>query len=71
MMVKIGDPITFKPDAFVAVQQAGRGGTKTPVRVTGRVAWIHPQKRFLVAEATVNGVVIRETVPIAKRKGGC
>lgn len=69
-MVKVGDAYSFVPEAFYPTAQPGPGGKASPTRVTGRVVWIHPRRRFFLVEATVGGAIIRETFPIKHRKEG-
>jgi len=66
--VRIGDRITFTPTAFVTKGDCLRDGTILPGKVTGKVTWIHPRRRYYLVEAELFGMVLRECFPIADRR---
>ena len=59
--MKIGDKITFRPTGWEG-KTAFANGMICPTTVEGRVTYVHPRGRFVVAEATVDGQTIRETI---------
>lgn len=63
--VKIGEPYTFTPDAFVG--ELATDGERILHQVEGRIVYIHSQHRFFTAEGQVNGHTIRESFPITSR----
>lgn len=64
--MQIGDKVTFTPDAWANVKQNDKGRYQIPVRVTGRVIYIHPQRRFFTAEYVVSGYRMVETLYFKK-----
>ena len=66
--IREGDRITFTPSAFAPHDVILRDGTRLPGTVKGRVTWIHPRRRFYLAEADVDGVPIRECFIITERR---
>jgi hypothetical protein len=65
--MQVGEPIDFSPDAFsVAIDCAGGERIKHPQVLHGYIEYIHPDGRYYVAAAHLNGHVIREAYKITK-----
>lgn len=61
--MQVGDPVAFTPSVFETPAKIGSHGRKmAPERVQGVVVYIHPQRRFYIAEYTVNGYKLQETL---------
>lgn len=66
--MQIGDSYTWTPEAFEGEASGSRDKRLRRSRqVTGRVVWIHPQRRYFVAEAKVGNAVIRECFPMTPK----
>lgn len=66
--MNIGDKLTWTPSGFehrIGGQRADR--VHSLRTVTGRIVYIHPARRFYLAEAQVGGAVIRECFPIKQK----
>ena len=60
----LGERYTFAPSAFEEVRRKDSRPVFIPRVVTGKVIYIHPRRRYFVAEAQVNGCAIREAFKI-------
>lgn len=59
--MQIGDSYTWTPEAFEGEASGSRDKRLRRARsVTGRIVYIHPQRRYFLAEAKVGNAVIRE-----------
>lgn len=57
-MVKVGDKVTFRPEGWSDTEgEKPRSAGKV---LRGRVIYVHPKRRYYVAEGEVDGVKIRE-----------
>jgi hypothetical protein len=65
--MKVGDKFTWIPSEFSAEKSRYGNGMTIPIHVTGKVAWIHPRKRFFLVEGVCNGCLIRECFPMERR----
>ena len=65
--MQVGDKFTWVPSEWLTEKTKYANGQSIPNHVKGRVVWIHPKKRFFLAEGEVNGTVIRETFPMERR----
>lgn len=65
--MKVGDKFTWIPSEFSTAKAEYANGMTIPIHVKGWVAWIHPRKRFFLAEGVCNGVTIRECFPMERR----
>lgn len=66
--MQIGDSYTWTPAAFEGGASGARAKKARRARaVTGRIVYIHPQRRFFTAEAKVGGGLIRECFPITPK----
>ena len=59
-MTKVGRSYRFTPHAFIDSEKERSGPYQLEKAVTGRVVYVHPQGRYFIAEAKVNGHIIRE-----------
>lgn len=67
--MRLGERVTWTPSAFEAeVSGQGADRVRKTRTVTGRVAYIHPEGRYYMAEAKVNGAVLRECFPVERQK---
>lgn len=57
-MVKVGDKVTFRPEGWSDTQGMRRDRRGKSLRA--RVIYVHPKRRYYVAEGEVDGVKIRE-----------
>lgn len=65
--MQIGDSYTWTPAAFEGEASGSDSRDKRLRRtrsVTGRIVYIHPRRRYFLAEAKVGDAVIRECFPI-------
>lgn len=66
--MRVGDKITWTPEAFEQVVSNQHAERRRMLRsVTGRVAYIHPARRYYMAEAKVGNETIRECFPVENR----
>ena len=66
--MQIGDSYTWTPEAFEGEASGSRDRRLRRSRqVTGRVVWIHPQRRYFVVEAELAGHKLRECFPLAQK----
>lgn len=66
--MQIGDTVTWTPAAFEGEASGERDRRLRRSRsVTGRVVWIHPARRFYLAEARVNDYILRECFPLRQK----
>lgn len=63
--MEIGDKIEYIP-----VGSKGPKGEERGKRLPARVVWIHPLGRFAVVERRTAYYTYRESVRLARRKGG-
>ena len=61
--MSVGDPILFMPDCWVHGQGSETIMSRTGA-VKGKVVYIHPRRRYYVAEGQVGGRTIREAFQI-------
>lgn len=61
--MRVGDPITFLPDCWVHGQGSESILERTGA-VKGKIVYIHPHRRYFVAEGQVGGRTIREAFQI-------
>ena len=67
--MRVGDKITWTPSAFESEVSGERADKMRKLRaVTGRIVYIHPAGRYYMAEARVNGAVLRECFKIEKQE---
>ena len=68
--MEIGDQITWLPAAFEGDKSRLKPGRSEKLRrtqsVTGRIVYIHPKRRYFVAEAPLGDSVIRESFVIVQ-----
>lgn len=57
--LKIGAPYIFMPSAFTG-ERAYPTEEDRSHKLTGKIVWIHPRKRFFLVEAPCHGHTIRE-----------
>lgn len=64
--MKLGDTYTWTPAAWAGeISATPRGGKQIiPRSVTGRIIYIHPDRRYFTVEAVVIGGTIRESIKI-------
>lgn len=63
-----GEKITWTPSAFEHELNGERANRQRKLRsVTGRIVYIHPARRYYMAEAKVGNETIRECFPINER----
>ena len=63
-----GLKITWTPSAFEHELSGERANRQRKLRsVTGRIVYIHPARRYYMAEAKVGNETIRECFPINER----
>lgn len=63
-----GQKITWTPSAFEHELSGERANRQRKLRsVTGRIVYIHPARRYYMAEAIVGNETIRECFPINER----
>ena len=66
--MRIGEKITWTPSAFEHELSGERANKMRKLRsVTGRIVYIHPARRYYMAEATVGNETIRECFPMENR----
>lgn len=65
--MKVGDKFTWIPSEFLTERTKFGNGMTIPTHVTGKITWIHPKRRFFLAEGLCNGVLVRETFPMDRR----
>ena len=66
--MRIGEKITWTPSAFEHEVSGQRANRQRKLRsVTGRIVYIHPARRYYMAEAKVGNETIRECFPINER----
>lgn len=66
--MRIGEKITWTPSAFDHEVSGQRADKQRELRtVTGRIAYIHPARRYYMAAAKVGNETIRECSPIENR----
>ena len=66
--MRIGEKITWTPSAFEHELSGERANKMRKLRsVTGRIVYIHPARRYYMAEAKVGNEIIRECFPIENR----
>ena len=66
--MRIGEKITWTPSAFEHELSGERADRMRKLRsVTGRIVYIHPARRYYMAEAKVGSEIIRECFPINER----
>lgn len=67
--MQIGDKFAFWPEAFCDERSGELPGQKAQTRqLTGRVIYIHPERRYFTVEAMVNGQAIRESFHFKSKK---
>lgn len=68
--MQVGDSYTWTPMSFEG-EASGTGSRDKRLRrarsVTGRIVYIHPQRRYFLAEAKVGNAVIRECFPMTPK----
>ena len=66
--MQVGDSYTWTPTAFEGEASGERDKRLRRTRsVTGRIVYIHPQRRYFMAEAKVGNAVIRECFPMTPK----
>ena len=66
--MQVGDSFTWTPMAFEGEASGERDKRLRRARsVTGRIVYIHPQRRYFLAAAKVGNTVIRECFPITPK----
>ena len=66
--MRIGEKITWTPSAFEHELSGERADKMRKLRsVTGRIVYIHPARRYYMAEAKVGREIIRECFPMENR----
>ena len=66
--MQVGDSFTWTPMAFEGEASGARDKRLRRTRsVSGRIVYIHPQRRYFLAEAKVGGNLIRECFPITPK----
>ena len=66
--MQIGDSYTWTPEAFEGEASGSRDKRLRRARsVTGRIVYIHPRRRYFLAEAKVGNAVIRECFPMTPK----
>ncbi len=66
--MRIREKITWTPSAFEQEVSGQRENKMRKLRsVTGRIVYIHPARRYYMAEATVGNEIIRECFPMENR----
>lgn len=66
--MRIGEKITWTPAAFEHEVSGQRADKMRRLRsVTGRIVYIHPARRYYMAEAKVGNETIRACFPINER----
>lgn len=66
--MKLGDKLTWTPSGFDQEKSSKAPDRQHKLRsVTGRIAYIHPEGRYYLAEAHVGREVIRECFPIKQQ----
>ena len=66
--MQVGDSYTWTPMAFEGEASGERDKRLRRARsVTGRIVYIHPQRRYFLAAAKVGNTVIRECFPIYQK----
>lgn len=66
--MQVGDSYTWTPMAFEGETSGERGKRLRRTRsVTGRIVYIHPQRRYFLAEAKVGSHLLRECFPITPK----
>ena len=66
--MQVGDSYTWTPAAFEGEASGERDKRLRRTRsVTGRIVYIHPQRRYFLAEAKGGNAVIRECFPMTPK----
>ena len=66
--MRIGEKITWTPSAFEQEVSGQRENKMRKLRsVTDRIVYIHPARRYYMAEANVGNEIIRECFPMENR----
>ena len=66
--MQAGDSYTWTPMAFEGEASGERDKRLRRARsVTGRIVYIHPPRRYFLAEAQVGNAVIRECFPMTPK----
>lgn len=66
--MRLGEKITWTPAAFEHELNGQRAEKMRRLRsVTGRIVYIHPARRYYLAEAEVGNETIRECFPMENR----
>ena len=66
--MSLGEKITWTPSAFDHEVSGQRADKMRKLRsVTGRIVYIHPERRYYMAEAKVGNEIIRECLPMENR----
>ena len=66
--MRIGEKITWTPSAFEHELSGERANKMRKLRsVTGRIVYIHPARRYYMAEAKVGNETILECFPMENR----
>ena len=66
--MRIGEKITWTTSAFEHDLNGERANKMRKLRsVTGRIVYIHPARRYYMAEAKVGNETIRKCLPINER----
>ena len=66
--MRLGEKITWTPSAFDHEVSGQRADKMRKLRsVTGRIVYIHPERRYYMAEAKVGNEIIRECLPMENR----
>lgn len=61
--MQIGDMVMFTPSILAGETRKGAHGKKLPpVRIKGRVVYIHPKLRFYIVQCDFYGRPFRETL---------
>ena len=70
--MRLGDKYTWRPSTDDGHKDARQGSRRTPEdkhkQVTGRIIYIHPRRRFFVAEALFAHGRLREAMPCAGKE---
>lgn len=62
--IRLGDPYTFVPSAFIGESghPIGAAGMRVPTSVTGKITYIHPRHRWFQVTFEVNGNIMKEAI---------
>lgn len=58
--MRIGDAYAWTPECFIGERGGTLGGKPVARKAHGRIVYINQKHRFFMAEAELNGRVIRE-----------